>query len=118
MTTNLQGKTALVTGAAQGMGLAFAQALAKAGAHVVLTDVLADAVAKEAANLKASGLRQGPEGAPNVVLIMLDDVGFGQDSCAGHRRVALTVRSAACALVLARSVSAGLHHGIRLARIR
>lgn len=52
----LAGKTALVTGAAQGMGLAFAQALAAEGAHVVLTDVQADAVRAEAAKLNAQGL--------------------------------------------------------------
>jgi 3(or 17)beta-hydroxysteroid dehydrogenase len=56
MSYNLQGKTALVTGAAQGMGLAFAQALAKAGAHVVLTDVQADGVRAEAAKLNEQGL--------------------------------------------------------------
>jgi len=34
----LDGKTALVTGAARGIGAAVAEALAQAGAHVVLTD--------------------------------------------------------------------------------
>ena len=38
------GKVALVTGAAAGMGLATAQAFAKAGAAVVLADVSVDAV--------------------------------------------------------------------------
>ncbi|MFV0679869.1 SDR family NAD(P)-dependent oxidoreductase [Ottowia sp.] len=54
--TQLKGKTALVTGAAQGMGLAFAQALAEAGARVVLTDVQDAAVKTAAAQLKERGL--------------------------------------------------------------
>jgi len=39
-----EGKVALVTGAASGMGLATAQAFAEAGAAVVLADFRADAV--------------------------------------------------------------------------
>jgi gluconate 5-dehydrogenase len=36
---NLEGKTALVTGAAKGLGQSFAQTLAEAGANVVITDL-------------------------------------------------------------------------------
>ncbi|MEX0409018.1 SDR family NAD(P)-dependent oxidoreductase [Aquibium sp. LZ166] len=36
---SLKGKVALVTGAASGLGLAISEALAEAGAHVVLTDM-------------------------------------------------------------------------------
>jgi gluconate 5-dehydrogenase len=36
---DLNGKTALVTGAAQGLGLAMATGLAQAGAQVVLNDI-------------------------------------------------------------------------------
>ena len=36
---DLSGKTALVTGAAQGLGLAMATGLAQAGAQVVLNDI-------------------------------------------------------------------------------
>ena len=39
----LDGKTALVTGAARGIGAGVAHALAQAGAHVLLTDVLDEA---------------------------------------------------------------------------
>jgi len=51
----LTGKIALVTGAAQGIGLACAQALAAEGAKVVLADVNADAVKKAAEALRAEG---------------------------------------------------------------
>ena len=36
----LQGKVAVVTGAAQGIGAAFAQAMAREGAQVVVADVI------------------------------------------------------------------------------
>lgn len=49
--TNLTGKVAVVTGAAGGLGLAMAQALANAGAKVALLDVQADAVTKAAASI-------------------------------------------------------------------
>jgi len=39
MTISLKGKTALVTAAAQGIGRATAEAFARAGAHVVATDI-------------------------------------------------------------------------------
>lgn len=39
MTTDLSGKTALVTAAAQGIGRASALALARAGAHVIASDI-------------------------------------------------------------------------------
>jgi 2-hydroxycyclohexanecarboxyl-CoA dehydrogenase len=52
---NFQGKTALVTGAASGIGLATVTAFAQAGARVVLTDVNAAAGEKAAADLRAAG---------------------------------------------------------------
>ena len=48
-------KTAIVTGAAQGNGLAAAQALADEGAQVVLTDLLEDKGRVAAAAIKESG---------------------------------------------------------------
>jgi NAD(P)-dependent dehydrogenase (short-subunit alcohol dehydrogenase family) len=47
----LQGKTALVTGAARGIGLEFARAYIAEGATVALADINAEAVAKAAASL-------------------------------------------------------------------
>src|SRR4051794_22539221 len=53
MAHNLQGKTAIVTGAAQGIGFAIARHLSEAGANVVVSDVN-EAVAKEAAEQLAN----------------------------------------------------------------
>lgn len=55
MTGILAGKRVVVTGAARGLGQAFAAAACAAGAAVVLADVLADRGRDEAAALKAAG---------------------------------------------------------------
>ncbi len=41
---DISGKTAIVTGAASGIGLGIATALAEAGANVVMADIQKDAV--------------------------------------------------------------------------
>ncbi|ENW91640.1 SDR family oxidoreductase [Acinetobacter dispersus] len=53
----LQDKKVLVTGAARGLGRDFAQAIAEAGAQVVMADILTDLVQEEAAALQAQGLK-------------------------------------------------------------
>jgi NAD(P)-dependent dehydrogenase (short-subunit alcohol dehydrogenase family) len=53
---DLTGRTALVTGAARGIGAATAARLAEAGATVVIADVLEDQGAAVAAGLRARGL--------------------------------------------------------------
>jgi NAD(P)-dependent dehydrogenase (short-subunit alcohol dehydrogenase family) len=55
MDLGLQGKVALVTGAASGIGRATAEALAGMGARVVASDIDADAGAAAAAELSAAG---------------------------------------------------------------
>ncbi len=52
---DIKGRSALVTGAASGIGLAYAEAMAEAGAAVTLTDIDADGAAREAARLRAEG---------------------------------------------------------------
>lgn len=54
---DLSGRSALVTGAAGGIGAAVAQALARAGAAVLVTDVGEGAAAAVAGKLTAEGLR-------------------------------------------------------------
>src|SRR6476659_2856510 len=53
--SSLEGKVALVTGAARGIGAACATSLAKRNAHVVLTDVLDSVGEATAADLRAQG---------------------------------------------------------------
>lgn len=52
----LAGKRILITGAARGLGRDFAQAVAEAGATVVMADILAELVQKEAVALAEKGL--------------------------------------------------------------
>ncbi|KQX00407.1 short-chain dehydrogenase [Massilia sp. Root418] len=59
MTTTqlLAGRKVLVTGAARGLGLAFATAIAEAGATVALADILQDTLAASVAALRERGLQ-------------------------------------------------------------
>ena len=51
----LDGKTAVISGAASGIGRATAETLARAGAHVILADLNADAGEAAAAAIRAAG---------------------------------------------------------------
>ncbi|HUB46634.1 MAG TPA: SDR family NAD(P)-dependent oxidoreductase [Acetobacteraceae bacterium] len=57
---DISGKTAIVTGAASGIGLAIATALAEAGANVVMADIQKDAVEQAAHNLSGTNKRVLP----------------------------------------------------------
>jgi 3-oxoacyl-[acyl-carrier protein] reductase len=63
--TRFEGKTAVVTGAARGIGFQCARQLAAGGATVVLVDVLEDALQQAAETLAA-------EGAPKVLTYKTD----------------------------------------------
>src|SRR6266568_1470759 len=54
------GKTAIVTGAASGIGLGIATALAEAGANVVMADIQKDAVEEAAHGLSGTNKRVMP----------------------------------------------------------
>ncbi len=54
---DLTGKVAIVTGASRGIGRAISTALARQGAVVVLSDVLAEAVEQAAAEIAATGAK-------------------------------------------------------------
>ncbi len=52
---SLKGKTAVITGAARGIGFATADALSEAGAKVIITDMNGEAAAQAASELSAKG---------------------------------------------------------------
>ena len=52
---NIAGRSALVTGAASGIGLAYAEAMAEAGARVTLADIDGEGAEREAARLRGEG---------------------------------------------------------------
>ena len=52
---NIAGRSALVTGAASGIGLAYAEIMAEAGARVTLTDIDGEGAEREAARLRGAG---------------------------------------------------------------
>ena len=52
---SLEGRVALVTGSAQGLGFTIAKGMQEAGARIVLSDVSAPALEKAQASLRAEG---------------------------------------------------------------
>ena len=56
----LEDKSAIVTGASSGLGVAFAKVLAEAGAHVIVTARRVEKLNQVAAEITASGGRATP----------------------------------------------------------
>lgn len=54
---SLQGKTALITGGARGLGKAMAEALAQSGANIVIADMEVASAEKAAQELASFGVR-------------------------------------------------------------
>lgn len=74
----LDGRVALITGGASGIGLAVAQRFADAGAVIALSDLRKDAVEREAVKLRDAGHRAigvaGDAGDPRDVKAVVDHV--------------------------------------------
>jgi NAD(P)-dependent dehydrogenase (short-subunit alcohol dehydrogenase family) len=91
----LGGKTAVVTGAGQGIGLACAEALAEAGARVVITDRDPGAAEKGYASLKGKGYD-----AAIVIMDVTDSAGVTEVAdqlAARHGKVDILVNNAGIA---------------------
>ncbi len=89
---NLDGTTAVVTGAASGIGLAIAEALAEAGAHALLGDIAAEKAKDAAAALRRRDLR-----ADALALDVTDDrsiAGFAEAANALDGHVDVVVNAA------------------------
>lgn len=54
----LDGKTAFITGGGRGIGLATAQALAEAGAHVIISDMNAEVLEAGLSNSRHKAMRR------------------------------------------------------------
>ena len=70
MLSSFQGKTALVTGAASGIGKGLAQVLSGAGAQVALADINQD------------GCRALADDLPNAITLSIGDVGSADNAAA------------------------------------
>jgi NAD(P)-dependent dehydrogenase (short-subunit alcohol dehydrogenase family) len=105
-TIHFHGRTVLITGAAGGLGLAFAQAFAAAGADLVLADRLAEAVARAAAELAAQHRGQTIIGLAVDVTDEISTLALAEQAAnavAGRRRIDVLVNNAAIYATLTRA---------------
>jgi 3-oxoacyl-[acyl-carrier protein] reductase len=88
----LKGKLALVTGGAQGIGLAISEQLAGEGAHVVIGDVQLEAAEKSAETIRAAG---GSASAVRLDVSSREDVEQAFEQIAGkHKLLDILVNNA------------------------
>jgi len=99
--TRLEGKTALVTGAATGIGLAVAERFAREGARIVIADRDADAAARAAASIgdraRAAVMDISDEQAVETAFADLDAAGWAPDVVVANAGVQLFGQDAAAA---------------------
>ena len=92
----LTDRVAVVTGAAQGIGLAITEALAEAGATVVLTDMTPDVLAEATAGLAERGFRVEAEALDVTDLEAVERVAAA--IAARHGRIDVLVNNAGIAI--------------------
>jgi NAD(P)-dependent dehydrogenase (short-subunit alcohol dehydrogenase family) len=91
---DLTGKNAIVTGASRGLGLTFAEALARAGADVAVTSRTEDALRDSCSRIEALGRRAVP-----LVLDVRDENSIRRMVDAAHQalgRIDILVNNAGC----------------------
>lgn len=106
---DFRGRTVLVTGAAGGLGLAFADAFASAGADVVLADIAADAVQRAASGLAQRYVDQHIAGCAVDVTQEASTLELARQAAtavAGRKRIDVLINNAAIYAGLTR---AGFH---------
>jgi NAD(P)-dependent dehydrogenase (short-subunit alcohol dehydrogenase family) len=106
---DFHGRTVLITGAAGGLGLAFAEAFAAAGADLVLGDVAADAVKRVAGDMAKRHRDQRILGLPLDVTQEESAKRFAEEAAhatSGRERIDVLVNNAAIYAGLTR---AGFH---------
>lgn len=94
MTQSLEGRQALITGAAGGFGRVLTRAFAEAGAKVMATDVAADGLAKLADDLESAGL----EGRVTTHVLDISDNAACEAAVAAAGKVDILINNGAMSM--------------------